>query len=81
MQPKDISILDFNYHLPEEKIAKFPLTERDLSKLLVYKNGNVSEDIYRNIASHLPENSLLIFNNTKVVEARVIFQKKNRCRY
>jgi len=76
MQPKDISILDFNYHLPEEKIAKFPLTERDLSKLLVYKNGNVSEDIYRNIASHLPENSLLIFNNTKVVEARVIFQKK-----
>lgn len=75
MHPKNISILDFTYSLPEEKIAKLPLTERDLSKLLVYKTGNVSEDIYRNIASHLPENALLIFNDTKVVEARIVFQK------
>ncbi len=75
MHPKNISIRDFTYPLPEEKIAKFPLTERDSSKLLVYKEGNVSQDIYRNIASHLPENALLIFNNTKVVEARIIFQK------
>jgi S-adenosylmethionine:tRNA ribosyltransferase-isomerase len=80
MHPKNILIVDFTYHLPEQKIAKFPLTERDLSKLLLYKNGNVSEDIYRNIASHLPENSLLIFNNTKVVEARIIFQKNTGAR-
>src|SRR5580692_144875 len=75
MHPKNISILDFTYDLPEEKIAKYPLPERDSSKLLIFQNGNISEDIYRNISSHLPKNSLLIFNNTKVVEARILFQK------
>jgi S-adenosylmethionine:tRNA ribosyltransferase-isomerase len=75
MHPKNISVLDFTYSLPEEKIAKYPLPERDASKLLIFQNGNISEDIYRNISSHLPENSLLIFNNTKVVEARILFQK------
>ncbi|HLK29742.1 MAG TPA: S-adenosylmethionine:tRNA ribosyltransferase-isomerase [Puia sp.] len=75
MNPKDISILDFTYQLPEEKIAKYPLAERDASKLLIYKEGKIAEDIYKNISSHIPENSLLIFNNTKVVEARIIFQK------
>ena len=75
MDPKNISILDYTYHLPEEKIAKHPLAERDASKLLIYKDGNISEDVYRNIAAHIPENSLLIFNNTKVAEARIIFQK------
>jgi len=75
MHPKNISILDFTYNLPEEKIAKYPLPERDSSKLLIFQNGDISEDIYRNISSRLPENSLLIFNNTKVVEARIIFKK------
>jgi S-adenosylmethionine:tRNA ribosyltransferase-isomerase len=75
MHPKDISIADFTYSLPENRIANYPLEKRDSSKLLVYKNGNIRDDIYENIASHIPANSLLIFNNTKVVEARLLFQK------
>lgn len=75
MHPKDISINDFNYDLPEEKIALYPLPERDLSKLLIYKNKTVSEDIYRNIANHLPKDSFLVFNDTKVIKARLLFQK------
>ena len=70
MHPKNLAIADFTYSLPENKIADYPLTERDASKLLVYKEGNITEDIYKNIASHIPENSLLVFNDTKVVEAR-----------
>ena len=75
MHPKDISISDFTYHLPEEKIAAFPLTERDASKLLLYKDGVISQDIYKNIAAHIPEKSLLVFNNTKVIQARILFKK------
>jgi S-adenosylmethionine:tRNA ribosyltransferase-isomerase len=84
MHPKNISIQDYTYDLPEEKIARYPLAERDSSKLLIYKEarpddpvgrGKITEDIYRNIDTHLPENSLLIFNDTKVVEARLLFQK------
>lgn len=75
MHPKNISIRDYTYDLPEEKIAHYPLTERDASKLLVYNEGEITPAIYRNIDSHIPENSLLIFNNTKVVEARLLFQK------
>ncbi len=75
MHPKNLSIADFTYSLPENKIANYPLAERDASKLLVYKEGNITEDTYKNIASHIPENSLLIFNDTKVVEARLLFQK------
>jgi S-adenosylmethionine:tRNA ribosyltransferase-isomerase len=73
--PRNISINDYTYSLPEERIAKYPLAERDASKLLVYKDRKIEEDIYRNIADHIPSNSLLIFNNTKVVEARLLFQK------
>ena len=73
--PRTLSIKDFTYHLPEEKIANYPLSDRDASKLLIYKAGNISEDIYRNIADHIPEDSLLIFNDTKVVKARLLFQK------
>ena len=75
MHPKYLSIKDFTYYLPEEKIAFHPLAERDSSKLLIYKNGSISESTYKNIADFIPENSLLIFNNTKVVEARLLFQK------
>ncbi|HEY5393120.1 MAG TPA: S-adenosylmethionine:tRNA ribosyltransferase-isomerase [Hanamia sp.] len=76
MHPRNLSIKDFDYNLPEEKIAVYPLPERDQSKLLIYKNGHISEDIYRNISNHLPENSFLIFNDTKVIKARILFQKK-----
>jgi S-adenosylmethionine:tRNA ribosyltransferase-isomerase len=75
MHPKKLRIQDFTYHLPAEKIATFPARERDASKLLVYRNDQISEDAYRNIAAYLPENALLIFNNTKVIEARLLFQK------
>ena len=73
--PRTLSIKDFTYSLPEERIAKYPLAERDASKLLIYKEGNITEDIYRNIVDHIPANSLLVFNDTKVVEARLLFQK------
>ena len=75
MHPKKISIADYSYSLPEEFIAHYPLAERDASKLLVYREGGISEDVYRNLADHLPANSLLVFNNTKVVEARILFRK------
>ena len=73
--PRILSIKDFTYSLPEERIAKYPLAERDASKVLIYKEGIIAEDIYRNIADHIPSNSLLVFNDTKVVEARLLFQK------
>lgn len=73
--PKNLSINDYTYSLPEERIAKYPLAERDASKLLIYRKGKIDEDVYKNIAEHIAENSLLVFNNTKVVEARLLFQK------
>ena len=77
MKPvKEILIDDFNYGLPDGRIAKFPLQERDKSKLLVWKNGCISESIFRNISGFIPENALLVFNNTKVIQARLIFRKK-----
>jgi S-adenosylmethionine:tRNA ribosyltransferase-isomerase len=73
--PKNISIQDFSYHLPDDKIAVHPLPERDASKILIYKSGNIATDIYKNIADYLPEKSLLVFNNTKVINARIKFVK------
>jgi S-adenosylmethionine:tRNA ribosyltransferase-isomerase len=75
MHPKDLSINDYDYFLPEEKIASFPSKERDQSKLLIYKNGIIAEDIYLNLADHLPGKSFLVFNNTKVIKARILFTK------
>ncbi len=75
MHPGKLQIKEYNYILPDELIARYPLTERDNSRLLVAKNKAICEDIYRNMVHHLPENSLVIFNNTKVVEARLIFSK------
>ena len=77
IHPKNISILDYTYDLPANRIALHPLTERDDSKLLVYENGKIQQDIYRHIDSYLPNNSLLIFNNTKVIKARIRFQKSS----
>lgn len=74
--PKTIAIADYDYPLPEERIAKYPLAERDKSKLLVFRNGNISEDIFSNIPNLLPDESLLVFNNTKVIHARLVFQKE-----
>ncbi|MGN7785116.1 S-adenosylmethionine:tRNA ribosyltransferase-isomerase [Niabella sp. 22666] len=75
MHPKHLSIKDFTYNLPEEKIAFHPLNNRDDARLLVFKDQEIQTDIYRNIASHIPTETLMIFNNTKVVEARLLFKK------
>jgi S-adenosylmethionine:tRNA ribosyltransferase-isomerase len=73
--PRDLKIEDYTYELPEERIAKYPLQERDSSKLLVWENGIVAETQYRNIADYIPAGSLLVFNQTKVVNARLLFKK------
>jgi len=73
--PKEIRIEDYNYNLPDSRIAKYPLTERDSSKLLVYNNGEIEDACFKNLATFLPDDSLLIFNNTKVIQARLHFQK------
>ncbi len=78
MDPKNLSIKDFTYDLPGDRIAKHPLPERDASKLLVYDDGKITEDVYKNLAHHLPSNSLLVFNDTRVIEARLLFQKPTR---
>lgn len=74
--PKHIRISEFNYPLPDERIAKFPLPVRDQSKLLVYRHGEVSEDRFTSLPSYLPTGSLMIFNNTKVIQARLHFRKE-----
>jgi S-adenosylmethionine:tRNA ribosyltransferase-isomerase len=76
MHPKNLSISDFTYGLPADRIARFPLEKRDNSKLIVFENGEITQSLYRNLDSFLPENSLLVFNNTKVVEARLLFKKQ-----
>ena len=75
MSPKDISISDYTYNLPENKIALHPLLERDLSKLLVYKNGQLYETVFKKINEHLAEKTLMVFNDTKVINARILFAK------
>src|SRR4051812_21381714 len=77
MHPKHLRIEDYTYPLPEDRIAKYPLAERDASKLLIYKDGNISEDVYRNISEHIPTGSLMVFNQTKVVHARLLFRKES----
>ena len=73
--PQQISISDYNYDLPDARIALRPLDKRDESKLLIYKNGEITEDRFSSIVNHLPENLLLIFNNSKVINARIRFEK------
>jgi len=80
MHPQLLSIADYTYQLPPERIALHPLDQRDASKLLIYRRGALHEDTYRNIAAYLPAESLLIFNNTKVVEARIEFRKPTGAR-
>ena len=75
MADTDILMSDFDYILPEERIAKYPLEERDSSKLLEYADGKITEHVFRNIADLLPENSVMVFNDTRVVPARLHFMK------
>ena len=78
MHTKEIQIKDYNYPLPDERIAKFPLSERDSSKLLVYNRGEVSSDTFRSLPNYLPKGALMVFNNTKVIRARLHFRKGQR---
>jgi S-adenosylmethionine:tRNA ribosyltransferase-isomerase len=73
--PKHIHIKDYNYPLPDERIAKFPIAQRDHSKLLIYRHGEVGEDVFFNLPNYLPKGALMIFNNTKVIQARMHFRK------
>ena len=73
--PQAISIADYDYPLPDERIAKFPLSQRDQSKLLVYKGRGIEETLFRQLPSHLPADAMLVFNNTKVIHARLFFRK------
>ena len=74
---QNINIAEYDYPLPDERIAKYPLPERDASKLLVLKDNNISEDHFRSIGEYLPERSVLVFNETKVVRARLQFVKES----
>ena len=74
---KQIHISDYSYELPDERIAKYPMTQRDHSKLLVYRHGEVSEDHFYNLPDHLPAGALMVFNNTKVIQARLHFRKES----
>ncbi len=73
---KQIQIKDYNYDLPDLRIAKFPLSQRDHSKLLVYNHGQISDDLFYNLPKYLPKGALMIFNNTKVIQARLHFHKE-----
>lgn len=75
-QTKHIHISEYNYPLPDERIAKYPLKERDQSKLLVYRRGVISDDRFTSLPDYLPEGSLVVFNNTKVIQARLHFRKE-----
>lgn len=76
MDTKDIHINDYSYNLPDERIAKFPMSERDHSKLLIYKKGEVDEDVFFHLPQYLPSKALMVFNNTKVIQARLHFHKE-----
>lgn len=76
INPREIHIDDYNYDLPDAQIAKYPLEKRDQSKLLVYQNGQISDHNFYNLADYIPQGSLMVFNNTKVIQARLYFQKQ-----
>lgn len=77
---QDIRIEEFDYPLPDERIAKFPLAKRDESKLLLYKDEVIGETQFKHITDHLPAGSLMVFNNTRVIQARLLFQKQTGAR-
>ena len=75
IDPRHIRISDYNYPLPDERIAKFPIPQRDHSKLLIYNKGEVGEDHFYHLPKYLPSGALMVFNNTKVIQARMHFRK------
>ena len=75
IDPRHIHISDYQYDLPDERIAKFPMARRDQSKLLIYNKGEVGEDIFYHLPDYLPKGALMVFNNTKVIQARMHFRK------
>lgn len=75
-QVKNISIKDFSYDLPDARIAKYPVDPRDSSQLLLYRDGEMTRSCFRQLPAYLPENSLLVYNNTKVIRARMFFRKE-----
>ena len=77
---RQICIDEYDYPLPDERIAKFPLPKRDESRLLLYRNGQVEESTFKHIAAYLPEGSLMVFNNTRVIQARLLFRKPTGAR-
>lgn len=77
---RHIDINDFDYPLPDERIAKFPLAERSDSQLLIYRNGEIAKSHFRSLAEHLPAGSMLVFNNTRVIRARLIMHKESGAR-
>lgn len=76
IKTQEIRIEEYNYPLPDQRIAKFPLSKRDESKLLLYRDGTISESIFKNITDYLPQGALMVFNNTRVIQARLLFQKE-----
>ena len=80
MNTKEIRIEDYDYPLPDERIAKYPLARRDESKLLLYKEGHVGESLFKRIADYLPADALMVFNNTRVIQARLLFNKETGAR-
>ena len=80
VHPQSLSIDEFDYPLPDERIAQHPLSERDASKLLIYRQGEITQSHFSNISSFLPSDSLLLFNDTKVFQARIIFHKSSGAR-
>lgn len=76
MEKRHINISDYSYTLPDSRIAKYPIEQRDQSKLLVYRGGTISDDRFYNLPDYLPEKALMIFNNTKVIQARIHFHKE-----
>ena len=78
--PRKISIEDYSYTLPEVRIANYPNPDRDASKLLIYQNGRITQDTFNHLTTHLPSHSFMVLNNTRVVEARIIFHKPTGAR-
>jgi S-adenosylmethionine:tRNA ribosyltransferase-isomerase len=80
LHPKALSIDEFDYSLPDNRIAQHPLSQRDASKLLIYRHGEISQSLFSNITEYIPSDSLLLFNDTKVFQARIIFHKSTGAR-
>jgi S-adenosylmethionine:tRNA ribosyltransferase-isomerase len=73
---KEMDLREFDYDLPEERIAQYPVNKRDMSRLLIYKERRIAKDVFKNIADYIPPDSLLVFNNSMVIRARILFRKR-----